>query len=323
VCALASIVVSGCAPAQERTDSPWHYGRLYIATGNTTGVFYQIGGGYADIISHHVPGYQATAEPTNAAVENIGRVTRGDCEIGLTFADVAADAISGREPFANDSQDLRAIARIYNNYAHVIVRSGIGIRGVADLRGRRVSTGSPGSGTSSVAVRLLRAVGIDPDRDIVRAPLSLPETVKGMRDGSLDALFWTAGLPTLGIADLMSTMGQTVDFLPVADLYPQLRAVYGGAYTLATIGTDVYGQASDVPTIAVGAMIVVSPEMPESLSYELTRVLYEYQADLAAAHPEGKNFSRASGHLTDPVPLHLGARRYYGCLDEPCQTTTH
>jgi uncharacterized protein len=307
-----AVALAGCNdPDGEDGDRPWHNGRLYIATGNTTGVFYQFGGGYADVISRHVSGYQATAEPTNAAVENITRVLRGDCEIGLTFADVAADAVTGRDPFAGEAQPLQAIARVYSNYAHVIARTGTGITTFADLRGKRISTGTRGSGTENVAQRLLRAAGMDPDKDITRISLSLTETVKGMRDGSLDALFWTAGLPTLGITDLMSAIRDRVFFIPVANLLDQLRSTYGEAYSPAHIGKAVYDLPSDVPTVAVGAMIVVGPTLPESLGYELTRVLFDYQEDLAKAHPEGRNYSRDRAHLTDPVPLHAGAAQYY------------
>jgi uncharacterized protein len=310
--ALAAAAFAGCEdPDGGMAERLWHNGRLYIATGNTTGVFYQFGGGYADVISRHIPGYQATAEPTNAAVENIARVLRGDCDIGLTFADVAAASVMGRDSFAGEAQPLQALARIYNNYAHVIARTGMGITTVADLRGKRISTGSHGSGTENVAQRLLRAAGIDPDKDISRVSLSLPETVNRMRDGTLDALFWAAGLPTIGITDLMNAMRGNVFFIPVDDLLDQLRAVYGSAYTHANIGKAVYDLPTDVPTVAVPAMIVVGPTMPESLGYELTRVLFDYQDDLARAHPEGRNFSRDQAHLTDPVPLHAGAGRYY------------
>ncbi len=305
-------VLAGCGdenPAQ--AGDQWHHGRLYIATGNTTGVFYTIGGGYADLVTAHVPGYQAIAEPTNAAVENITRVVRGDADIALTFADAAADAVSGRAPFAGPPLPIRALARIYSSYTHVIARTGIGIRSFADLRGHRVSTGTHGSGTENVALRLMQSAGLDPEHDITRISLSLPETVKGMKNGTLDALFWTAGLPTLGITDLMSAMRDKVLFLPVGDLLNGLSSLYGEAYSAATIGKAVYGLPADVPTISVASMVVVGADLPESLAYDLTRVLFEYQDDLAKVHPEGKNFTRQAGPQTAPVPLHPGAHRYY------------
>jgi TRAP transporter TAXI family solute receptor len=290
---------------------PWHHGRLYLATGNTTGVFYQIGGGYADIITAHLPGYTATAEPTSAAVDNIRRVVRGDADVAFTFADAAADAVLGRAQFTA-SQPITALARIYDSYTHVIARTSAGIRSVADLRGHRVSTGSPGSGSELVALRLLTAAGLDPDRNLQRQAISLPETVKAMRGGTIDAMFWTGGLPAIGISDLIRTVPDRLVFVPVAALLPNLRKAYGDAYTPATIGRSVYGQAADVATIAVGGMVVVRPDLPDDLAYELTRLLFDYQGELADAHPEGRNFTRDGAVRTEPVPLHPGARRYYG-----------
>jgi uncharacterized protein len=308
--AAASAAATGCR-RQPTADDLWHHGRLYVATGNTTGVFYQIGGGYADIITRYVPGYQATAEPSNGAVENIGRVLSGNSQLGLTFADVAAEVVQGQYPVAGQGQTLRAIARVYDNYSHVIARTALGLTKVAQLRGKRVSTGTRGSGTENVAVRLLRMAGLDPDADLTRLPLSLPDTVKAMADGILDALLWTGGLPTLGISDLVRAMGSKVMFLSTADLLPELQGHYGEAYRAATIGRGVYSLPADVSTIAVGAMIVVAPEMPDALALDVTRVLFEHQEELGRAHPEGRNFTRESARRTAPVPVHPGAARYY------------
>jgi TRAP transporter TAXI family solute receptor len=206
---------------------------------------------------------------------------------------------------------VAALARIYQSYTHVIARTGTGIRTVADLQGRRVSTGSPGSGSELVALRVLTAAGLDPDRDLQRLSSSLPETVKAMRSGTIDAMFWTGGLPAIGISDLVRTAPERLVFLSVVALLPHLRTGYGDAYTSATIGRDVYGQPADVATIAVGSMVLVQPDLPEELAYRLTRLLFDYQGELAQAHPEGRNFSRDTAVHTDPVPLHPGARRYY------------
>jgi uncharacterized protein len=301
--------LTGCGAGSTGAE-PWHHGRLYLATGNTTGVFYQIGGGYADIITEHLPGYTATAEPTSAAVNNIDRLVRGDADLAFTFADAAADAVQGRPPFLA-KQPICALARIYNSYAQVIARAGKGIRAVGDLRGHRVSTGSPGSGSELVAMRLLTAAGLDPDRDLRRQAISLPETVKAMRSGTIDAMFWTGGLPAIGIIELIRALPDRLVFVPVVALLPNLRKAYGEAYSAATITRDAYGQPADVATIAVGGMIVVRPELQDDLAYQLTRLLFDYQDELATAHPEGRNFTRDAAVRTEPVPLHPGARRYY------------
>jgi uncharacterized protein len=308
--ALAAGVLAGCGAGREDAMQRWHDGRLYIATGNTTGVFYQFGGGYADIISRHLEGYEATAEPTGAAVDNIRRVARGDADIALTFADGAADAAQGRGAFLNSPQRIQSLARVYQGYVHLVARSAAGVRTLADLRGKRVSTGSPESGTDFVARRLLAAAGIDPESDLHRQALSLPVTVQRMKDATLDAMFFTGGLPVVGITELLAATPGLV-FIPVASMLSNLRKDFGDVYTPATIPGPTYGLSADVATIAVPNLIIVGPDLPDALGYDLTRLLFDFQDELAKAHPEGRNFTRAAGRDTDPVPLHLGARRYY------------
>lgn len=291
-------------------DAKYKNGRLSIATGNTTGVYYQLGGGYADLISKNVAGYRATAEATGASIENIQRVVRGDSDIAFTLADAAGDAATGKGAFTS-AQPIRALARIYTNYTHVIARADSGIRTVADMKGKQISTGSPNSGTEYVALRLLKAAGLDPDKDISKQALSLPETVQGMKDGAIDGLFWSGGLPTGGITDLTTSLKQQAVFVPLDTLLPKLQAEYGPVYQPATLAKATYKQPADVPTIAVPNLLVVSDQMPDALARELTKLLFERQSDLAKVHPEAKNISRDNAPRSEPVGLHPGAQAYF------------
>lgn len=286
-------------------------GRLSIATGNTTGVYYVLGGGLAELIDRHLPGYQATAEATGASVENIERVVRGQSDLAFTLADTAADAVKGTGAFTGP-QPIRAIARLYDNYTHVVARTDAGIRSVADLRGKRVSTGSPNSGTEVIAMRLLEAAGLDPDKDVQRQALSLPETVQGLKDGTLDALVWSGGLPTSGITDLVTSMRDEVTFVPLRDVLPAVRAAHGPVYAEGTIPRAAYGTPSDVPTIVVPNLLVVNAAMDPALAGSLTRLLFDHKADLEKVHAAAREITREQAPKTDPVPLHEGARKYYG-----------
>lgn len=312
--AAAALLLALTACGGERQDASgeglYKSGRLSIATGNTTGVYYQLGGGYADLITKNLSGYQVTAEATGASVENIQRVVRGDSDIAFTLADAAGDAASGKGAF-DSPQPIRALARIYTNYTHVIARADSGIKTVADMKGKRVSTGSPNSGTENIALRLLRAAGLNPDSDISKQALSLPETVQGVKDGTLDALFWSGGLPTGGITDLTTSLKDEVVFVPIDDLLPTLNAEYGQVYQGTPLKKDVYGTAADVATIAVPNLLVVSDKMPAALAADLTRVLFDHQEELAKVHPEAKNISREDAPKTEPVVLHDGARQYF------------
>ncbi|MCP3785852.1 TAXI family TRAP transporter solute-binding subunit [Micromonospora sp. A3M-1-15] len=307
---LLAALLAGCGGA-DTGPRAWHDGRIFLATGNTTGVYYQLGGGYADLISRHLPGYEARAEPTGASVENITRLAGGDMEIAFSLADTAADAVSGRGAFDGQPQPVRALARVYSNYTHVIVRSGEKIDSFADLRGKRISTGSPRSGTDIIAGRLLTAGGIDPDKDIQRLNLSLPETVQRMRAGSLDGMFFSGGLPTPGIKDLLASAPGAFRLLPLTELAEPLAARYGTVYTTAVLPKEVYGTPAPTPTITVANVILVAADMPDQLAYDLTRVLFTWQGELIKVHPEAANFTRESAAATQPIPLHPGAVRYY------------
>ncbi|MEH0845475.1 TAXI family TRAP transporter solute-binding subunit [Micromonospora sp. CPCC 205711] len=306
---VAALAGAGCGGGDPEPQA-WHGGRIFLATGNTTGVYYQLGGGYADVISRHLPGYEARAEPTGASVDNINRLATGDMEVAFSLADTAADAVAGRGAFTRP-QPVRALARVYRNYTHVIVRTDAKITTFAGLRGKRVSTGSPKSGTDVIAGRLLTAAGMNPDRDVSRVTLSLPETAKRMRAGTLDAMFFSGGLPTPGIADLLSGAPGRFALLPIADLIEPLTARYGSVYTTAELPREAYATATGTPTVTVANVILVPEDMPDQLAYDLTRLLFAYQGDLIGVHPEAGNFTRESAAGTDPIPLHPGAARFY------------
>ncbi|WP_326823702.1 TAXI family TRAP transporter solute-binding subunit [Streptosporangium sp. NBC_01756] len=285
--------------------------RLSIATGNTTGVYYVLGGGLADQIGKNIPGYQATAEATGASVENIQRVVRGDADIAFTLADSAADAVAGKGSFTSP-QPIRAVARLYDNYTQVVATTDSGVKSVADLKDRRVSTGSPNSGTEVIALRLLKAAGLDPDKDVKRQSLGLPESVQGIKDGTLDALVWSGGLPTPGITDLLTSLKGEVAFVPLDSVLEPMRREHGQVYAGGTIAKDVYGTPADVSTIAVPNLLVVNEKMEPALAGDLARLLVDHKADLERVHPAAGDITRENAQKTDPVPLHDGARKYYG-----------
>lgn len=308
---LAGVVVAlalaaGCAPTPP--DAP--RGHLVVGTGNTTGVFYQVGGAYADVITGHLPGYEAIAAPTAGSADNLLRLGDGHVDIALTSADVAADAVRGRGAFADAARKLSALASVYNNYTHLVVRADAGIKTPADLRGKRISTGTRNSGSEFLALRLLQAAGLDPDRDIKRTSLSLPATTRGLVDGTLDATFWSAGLPTVGITELVGS-GAQVRFLPLDGLLPEVDRLFPATYTAGSIPAAAYGLPGDVPTVMVSNLVVVDEAMPEDLAHDLTALIFAHQQELAAGHPEWGRVQRDMAGRTGVVALHPGAQRFY------------
>ena len=283
-------------------------GRLTIATGNTTGVYYQLGGALASLISDNLEGYRATASETGASVQNIQGLTAGNYDIAFSLADTAADAVKGKNSFTAP-QDIVALTRLYSNYTQVVVRASSGITKIADLKGKRVSTGSPNSGTEVIARRLIEAAGLDPASDVTAQRLGLPESVDAMKSGSIDALVWSGGLPTGGITDLFTSMGKGVKLLPIADLLPKMQEKYGSIYSQAPIPAATYKQPADVATIIVPNVLLVRKNMKDELAEQLTKVVYENKDALVAVNAAAKGIALENAEKTDPVPLHPGAKK--------------
>ncbi|MCH8506623.1 MAG: TAXI family TRAP transporter solute-binding subunit, partial [Ectothiorhodospiraceae bacterium] len=179
--------------------------RLSIATGGTGGVYYPIGGGLAELINRHIDGYSAVAEVTGASVENMGLIFRGDSDLALVLADTAYQAYNGTGAFeGRQIENTRALASVYPNAVQLVTLAGSGVESVQDLKGKRVSVGAPGSGTELNARALLEANGLSYD-DIRVQRLNFNETADALRDGDIDAGFWSVGPPTSSILNLATT----------------------------------------------------------------------------------------------------------------------
>lgn len=190
-----------------------------------------------------------------------------------------------------------------------MVRSGItSLRG---LRGRAISTGSPGSTGELAASRLLALAGLDVETDTRRRKISLDKSIEAMKAGALDAVFWSGGLPTGGIQDLTRTLGAEVTLLDLGSYYKAMQERYPDVYEVAEIDPPGYGLPHPIRTIAEPNMIVVNDAMEPAVAERLTGVLMRNLPQLASVHPEGRNITRALAALTDPVPLHSGALRWY------------
>jgi TRAP transporter TAXI family solute receptor len=310
VFAVAAGLAASCAPGPSGTAPKQ---RLSIATGGTGGVFYPYGGGIARVLSEHLPNVEATAEVTAASVDNLKFLKQGTSDIAFTMADMAQDGVQGREAFADfGAVPVRALAVLYPSYTHLVTLSSSGITTVADLRGKVVSTGPPGAGSAVLAARILKAAGLDPSRDIREHGLAVAQAVDALKDGKLDAFFWNGGLPTSAIVDLVNTPGVSARLLSLDDVLPALQRAYGSSlYYRTVIPKATYDLPEDVPVVALANVLVVSETMPEALAYDITRVLFEQQATLAAIHPQGRDLSLDTALTGAGAPFHPGAIRYY------------
>ncbi|MCH9668994.1 MAG: TAXI family TRAP transporter solute-binding subunit [Actinomycetia bacterium] len=323
---LAGIAATGCGGRQDapNADSGGEVTcevgadtRVTIATGNATGVYFSLGNAYAEQISAATVGkVKATAAETGASVQNIQQLVDGRYQVAFSLADTAADAVEGKGSFDGNDQPVQALSRIYPNYTQVIVKVDSGIRSLADMRGKRVSTGSPGSGTEVIANRLLAAAGLDPESDVSAQRLNLTKTVDGMKDGAIDAMFWSGGLPTPGITDLLTSARDDVAFL---DIIPQLAKMQevSSAYEEGVIPADVYGLPADIKTIVVPNMLLVRDDLDANLACVLTKILFERKTELEQVVSAAKGINLDSARDTDPVPLNRGAERALDELNAP------
>ena len=306
VVAMATIA-TGCGGGSQQGSR-----FLSIATGGTGGVYYPYGGGLAKVLNEHLPGVRATAEVTAASVDNLKLIRDGRADIAFTLADTLADAVNGRGAFEGRPVPVASLAVLYSNATQLVTTAGSGIASIGDLRGRTISTGSPGSGTEVIALRILRAAGLDPDKDITRQGLGASESAGALKDGKVSAFFWSGGLPTAAIQDLAHSPGVTLRLLPSATLLPALRRDYGDLYFSMDIPAGAYkGMTAAVPVVAVANVLVVNRAMPEPLAYEITRLLFEKKPELVAIHPEAANLDRKRASAGSPAAYHEGALRYY------------
>jgi uncharacterized protein len=303
---LAAVV--GCGNGDTRPASRF----LSIATGGSGGVYYPYGGGIAKILSEKLPDVRATAEVTAASVDNLKLIRDGRADIAFTLADTLADAIGGRGAFEGRAVPAVSLAVLYSNFTHIVALDSSGIRKVSDLRGHTVSTGSPGSGTEVTAIRLLKAAGVDPDREVRRQGLGASESADALKDGKIDAFFFSGGLPTAAIQDLSHTPGITIRMIPSGELIPALRQTHGDLYFEVRIPAGAYpGVTEAVSAVGVANVLVVNRSMPDDLAYDITRLLFEHQQELAAIHPEARNLSLTTAVKGSPAPFHPGALRWY------------
>ncbi|MBA2418583.1 MAG: TAXI family TRAP transporter solute-binding subunit [Nocardioidaceae bacterium] len=285
-------------------------GRVSIATGNSTGVYFVVGGGLAKLISDDTD-LKATSAETGASVQNIEQLVAGDYDIAFSLADSAVDAVNGDGSF-DGPQDISALGRIYPNYTQIVVRADAGIDSVEDFAGKRISTGSPLSGTEVIARKLIAAAGLE-QSEVSAQRLDLIKTVDGMKDGSIDGLVWSGGLPTPALTDLFTSLGEDVKMI---DASPLLGTLQDGnpVYEDGTVPAETYDTPEDTPSIVVPNVLLVRSDMPDNLACALTTLVYDKQPELEKVHPAAADITLDNATEIDPIELHPGSERAIGSL---------
>lgn len=286
--------------------------RISIATGGTGGVYYPLGGGMAALISKNIPNTEATAEVTTASVDNV-KLLHGN-RVGLAFSlpDTAWDGFSGVIKGLPEKAHIRALMALYSNYMHIVAADGSGVKSVADLKGKRVSTGSPGSGVEVKGLRVLEAYGLTPKDFRSQERLGAGESAGALKDRKIDAFFWDGGLPTGAVLDLAATPGIKIQMIPHGDAIPKMVAKYGPLYFTSNIPKGMYkGIDEDTPVAAATNLLIANEKLDENLAYQITKLLLEHTADLVAVHKAASEMSLKNAMVGSPIPFHPGALRYY------------
>ena len=286
---------------------------ISIATGGTGGVYYPMGGGLASVLSSKVPGMSATAEVTGGSVDNLNLIGTGKPYIGFSMADAAKDAQIGEGKFTGKKVDLRTLVVLYPNLMHVVTVDSTGIKSMKDLKGKRISTGAPGSATEVMAFRLLEAAGIDKDKDVKRERLSVAESVNAIKDRKIDAFFWVGGLPTAAVTDLANTPGTKIVMVDTNEEVAAMNKKYGNLYFVTNIPKATYsGMTKDNKVAAVANILVVNANMPDDQAYKIVKAIFDNKLELVRTHQEFMSISLDNQKAkSTPVDFHPGALKYF------------
>lgn len=313
----AALVIACNAPRQSSESpsaspgasaSPSFEGRsLNIVTGGTGGVYIVLGAGLADVLSKKMK-ISASAQQTTASVDNMKFIGQGKADIAFTLADTAFDAVKGNAPFT-EKVDAQAIAVIYGNYTHIVVKADSGINGIADLKGKRVSVGAAGSGTETIANRVLESYALDANKDIERQRLAAQDSANALRDGKLDAFFFSGGLPVGAVVELANSV--KIKLLSDTDAIKKMGDKYGPFYVQGKIPAGTYKDVPETAVSSVQNLLVVNAKFDPAFARAILTTIFDNKSDLEIIHAAAKEMKLDTASVGSPIPFHPGAIDFY------------
>lgn len=280
-----------------------------VLTGGTSGVYYPLGVALSEIYRENIGGARTQVQATKASVENLNLLSQGKGEIAFALGDSVQMAWEGNQEagFPKPLTDLRAIAAIYPNFIQLVATADSGVKTIEDLKGKTVSVGAPASGTELNARAIFSAAGVGYG-DLGRVEyLPFAELAELIKNRQLQATLQSAGLGVASIKDLSTTHAITVVGIPA-----EIVEAVGAPYIPAVIPAGTYdGQDADVPTAAVGNVLVTSEAVSEELAYQMTKLLFENLERMRASHGAAADIKLENALQGLSIPLHPGAERYY------------
>ncbi len=299
---MSALALAMAVPAAARTQF------ISIGTGGTGGIYYPYGGGVAEIWSKYVPGVKAVAEVTGASVENVKLAHKGETVIGEVMGDVALAGFTGAGKFKGKKHNILGMAVMYPNLLQVVTLKNSGITNVTQVKGKNISTGSPGSGTNFMSEAVFKALGI-PLNSYSDSRLSFTESANALRDGTIVVGIWSVGPGTSSIMDLATTHPiRILGFTP-----EQTKMILGKykTYSSVDLAGGVYpGVDKPVPTIGVWNVMICKKDLPTDLVYNLVKALYEHRSYLEKIHPSAAYTTPENAVKYSPIPLHPGTIKY-------------
>jgi TRAP transporter TAXI family solute receptor len=304
----ASVILTLCTilaiagPVAARTQF------VSIGTGGTGGIYYPYGGGVAEIWSKYVKDVKAVAEVTGASVENVKLADKGETVVGEVMADVAVAGLKGLSKFKGKKHNILSMAIMYPNLLQVVTLKKSGITNIEQVKGRSISSGSPGSGTNFMAETVFKALGIPLD-SYKDSRLSFTESANALRDGTIEVGVWSVGPGTSSILDLATT--RDIHILSFTPEQTQKILAFNKSYSAVELAGGVYrGVDQAVPTIGVWNVMICQASLKTDLVYSLVKALYEHNDYLVKIHPSAAYTTPENAVKYSPIPLHPGTIKY-------------
>ncbi len=284
--------------------------RIVVATGGTGGVYYPYGGTLAEIINQKVPNVKATAEVTGASVENIRLVGKKDVTFALAMNDTVYQAYTGEGKFKGHKIDaIRTVFQMYPHVYHIVTLQKYPVKKLADLKGKKVSVGAPGSGTEYKTNLILPLLGIKySDMKVYR--LSFSENSTQLKDGIIDVGIWDVAPPTSSIIDLSTT--HQLRFIPFTEEDVAKVVKTYPFYGRITLPKNTYkGQTEEILSVSVWNSVVCHKDTPDDLVYQVTKAVFENHKTLVNTHKIAEYTTPKASATNSPIPIHPGALKYY------------
>ena len=315
VCMVIALVFLGASHGQQvQAEDKLSFS---IVTGGTGGVWYPLGGAIGGIVSKNVANAEATAEATTAALDNLKLLTAGKAGMAFAYDYHVPWVNEGNMPGLKGKFNVRVVMGCYEQPLHVVTKEGTDIKSLMDLKGKRVSTGAPNSGTEEQAAYVLKSLGLDWDKDMKREKLGATECVAGLKDGKLDAFFWSGAVPTGSIIDLSSTSGLKMVLLPIGgEIAEKIMTMNPGVFHKTVFAKESYSSVeADTDTLAITAVLMAMDTFPEDKMYQVVNAIFTNQKDLASVAKEVANLTpemavkQANGDAQKFI--HPGAAKFY------------